>query len=646
MLTLEQNFTFVIIFVRMKKLFLSGLLFVSTLVQAQVSSIKHTVSKGETITQIAKHYNVTVQSILVINPGSAEGIREYQVLLIPKSSELEHEVQAKETIYGISKQYNIATEKLYELNPGLKENGLKIGQILVLSAPKKSLEASSKESKTSEKFSTYEVLPGDTIYSIAVRNGVAVSELYESNPGLETSGLKKGQTIKIPKKDILAYQETRNLKNKTFTTQDFVEIKVAPKQTLYNIQKTYGVSDVQLNEWNPSLADGLKEGMIIKLIPNSIANQTGSNPNNEVRTEKNKPKFDGFSSEGSKEMVLLMPFDLDKNDPKNSSIHQTLTNDVFLNMTLDFYSGAKIAVEKLQSKDIPLTVRVVDSKESNRSMDVNALKTKFDFSTTDVIIGPFYQKNVDELSKSFKSTSTLIVSPLSTDKGQPYPNQVHTMPNEDLLKSEVISYLESKNENVVSITHPSDKNVNAKYYNGKSFITNIETNAKGNVTKAMLEGKLKKGQKNYVILDTSNLTATIESIFTLNGLMKTYDIQLVVLDRDVNLDSTDVSIQDLANLNMLFPSVTNESNSSKRNQFTSDYKKKYGKNPSKFAVRGYDVVTDMAQRMFSGADGNLFEYGTDQVENKFTYIDNDGGIYNNGVFILHYSKDLTIKEAK
>lgn len=619
----------------MKKSIVSFFLLLGMWTNAQMHATKHVVTKGETLTQIAKKYQVSVQSILVINPGATEGIKENQILLIPTSSRIEHHVQPKETLYGISKQYNVAIEKLYELNPGLKENGLKIDQILIISNASSTTLPSSAVTSSE----VYEVKPGDTIYSIAMRNNITVSELYESNPGLEKSTLQSGQLLVIPKKDTYARHSTPNN-----ATSSWIELKVAPKQTMYNIQKTYGVTDHQLKEWNPQLVDGLKEGMVLK-IKNNATSQNTPNSSSENSSDA-RPKFKGFKAEGSKELVLLMPFDLDTNNPKSSSIHQNLTNNVFLNISIDFYAGASLAMEEISHKNLPLTIKVIDSKESNRSLDVNALKSKFDFSKTDVIIGPFYQKNVDALSKVFQNTHTLIVSPLSTEKGQPFPNQVHTMPNEELLKSEIIDYLESKKGKVVVITHASDRHINAKYYQEKSFISKVETNAKGNVTKALIEPQLSKSDKNYIILDTSNLTTTIELVNVLRGLQKQYDIQLVVLERGANLDSTDVSIEDLAELNMLFPSVTNESKNDQRDRFADTFRKKYGKNPSKFAVRGYDVMIDIVNRMFSGADGNIFEYGSQQVENKFTYIDNEGGIYNNGIFILHYDKNLTIKEAK
>ena len=48
----------------------------------------------------------------------------------------------------------------------------------------------------------------------------------------------------------------------------------------------------------------------------------------------------------------------------------------------------------------------------------------------------------------------------------------------------------------------------------------------------------------------------------------------------------------------------------------------------------------------SDENSNIFDFGSQQIENKFAYINENGGVYNNAVYILYYDKDLTIKEAK
>jgi len=214
---------------------------------SQEKYTRHTVSKGETISEIAKEYNVKSSEIYELNPDARNGIKFKSVLLIPTKAkkntvstpatailnpEKTHEVLAKETLYGIAKQHNITIEDLYKINPDLEREGLKKGQIikipqtafedlLLTKEPEKAIEVKksnvskknfSKEeivvaSKVDEKvdISTdgieYEVLPKESFYSIAKKYGITVAELQKANSTLETRSLKAGQKIIVPVKE-------------------------------------------------------------------------------------------------------------------------------------------------------------------------------------------------------------------------------------------------------------------------------------------------------------------------------------------------------------------------------------------------------------------------------------------------------------
>ncbi|MDN3710051.1 hypothetical protein QW060_24425 [Myroides ceti] len=188
-----------------------------------------------------------------------------------------------------------------------------------------------------------------------------------------------------------------------------------------------------------------------------------------------------------------MPFNLDKNNPDNKTeINKILNNDVFLNMTLDFYSGALIAIDSARAMNLPLEVKIFDSKESNRSMNVAQLKQQFDFSNTDVVIGPFFQANVDAISEEFKDTPTLIVSPLSTDKGKPYPNQVHTMPNTDIVRNEMMEYLRAQNGNIIAVLNPKAASSRNFFESNFKEVKLLDAAANGAVTKSQIEACLIK----------------------------------------------------------------------------------------------------------------------------------------------------------
>ena len=634
----------------MKRLFFTlSTLFCATVSFAQTATKTHTVAKGETITQIAKRYNTTNNVLFLLNPEAVDGVSENQIIKIPTTSSVQHQVQAKETVYGISKQYNIAIEKLYDLNPGLKENGLKIGQFLNLAeTTSKNTTAVSNNNQPAKNLASTTVIveKGETIYGIAVKNNTSVSVLYELNPGLLENGLKVGQPINIPVNGEVKTQTADTSKKTKPKT-----IVVQPKQTIYNIAKTNNVSQEQLMEWNPDLKNGLKDGstLIVGYSYEKVPFNDNSAPKPIENTSAPVKKGIDLSlpNDGStRDLVLLLPFNIANNNFNNPSINQSIKEDVFLNMTLDFYSGAKLAIEDLKSKNYNLNIKFVDSKETNRALDVNTLKGDFDFSATDVIIGPFFQKNVDAVSEAFKNQQTIIVSPLSTEKGKPFPRQVHTMPNAEIVKKEMLEYVISKQERVVAIT--DGKKTSSQYFSTNyPAITILSVTTDEKVSPTVLKNLLSETETNYIVYDATSLTTTIELINTLKSLQKEFKIQLVSLEKLDVLESSDVEMNDLIALKYTFPSVTNDASSNKKEKFVKEYKAVYGKNPSRFATRGYDVTYDIITRMFeSDEDSNIFDYGSQQIENKFAYINENGGVYNNAVFILQYDKDLTIKEAK
>lgn len=214
---------------------------------SQEKYTRHTVSKGETISEIAKEYDVKSSEIYELNPDARNGIKFKTVLLIPfkanksvgstskitnNSPRITHEVLAKETLYGIAKQYNITIEDLYKINPDLEKEGLKKGQIIKIPqtaiedfAATKVTEETIEVKKTNlskknvpkekvvvapkadEKMNIptegieYEVLPKESFYSIAKKHGITLADLQEANATLETKSLKVGQKIIVPLKE-------------------------------------------------------------------------------------------------------------------------------------------------------------------------------------------------------------------------------------------------------------------------------------------------------------------------------------------------------------------------------------------------------------------------------------------------------------
>ena len=325
---------------------------------------QHTVAKGETISEIAKKYQVEQSAIYELNPDAVNGIKLKSVLLIPTktkknntilvrnsasdSSEKTHEVLAKETLYGITKQYKVSLEDLYKSNPNLEKEGLKTGQILKLpqtalvdfpenkiaektiEVPKTNLSQKKNlkeepvvEIKNNNKIELptntiqHEVLPKESLYSIAKLYKITLSDLQKANPELGGKSLKVGQKINVPgqaEADSNLVADTKEVKENLVSTPAVVVKKnqktentvpvvvpaavettkvsqgvvheVLPKESLYSIAKLYKITLSDLQKANPDLGKkSLKVGQKISIPGNIETNLIAASDTKEAKTQ-------------------------------------------------------------------------------------------------------------------------------------------------------------------------------------------------------------------------------------------------------------------------------------------------------------------------------------------------------------------------
>ncbi|MFB9110274.1 peptidoglycan endopeptidase [Flavobacterium gyeonganense] len=179
---------------------------------SQDNYIRHTISKGDNLYNIAKKYGVKPKDIANANPDAPKILKLNSVLLIPNSGHSEviksnesivqetpgtHEVLAKETLWGISKKYKVSVEDLKKANPSLETEGLKIGKQIVIPSNGNSVVQQPIESAPSELVEvSREVMPKETKYAIAREFGITVAELERQNPEIKNK-LPIGYQLKI-----------------------------------------------------------------------------------------------------------------------------------------------------------------------------------------------------------------------------------------------------------------------------------------------------------------------------------------------------------------------------------------------------------------------------------------------------------------
>ena len=631
---------------------------------SQSKPVTHKVEKGETISQIAQKYQVTPYDIYQLNPDAQSGLKPNSILLIAKQSSLKtavsnvgsksatadrsHVVTAKETLYGIQKMYDVTEVELKKANPFLEKDGLQIGQTLVIPSQKGS-QAVANSTPATQKAIFHEVMPKETKYSIAKQYGITIEELEKKNPDV-VANLPIGYQLLIkgtaPKTQSIATdaqpKKEITVQNNKVAAVNYTNYEVQPKETLYSLSKTFGLTQEELIALNPILKEGVEIGMILK-VPAKVA--AAEQAKKEYTSLTPNVNFDN-----RKRLVLLLPFNISRieNDSVNSTVDR-LKKDKFLNMTLDFYAGALIAVDSAKTLGLPIDVEIYDSQETKNSSAIASLVSQNKLQTANAIIGPFYQSNAESMAQLVSGSNVPVISPLSKDVGNPFGNLFQTIPSPEVVKNTMFEFMRSKNGNIMAVVDKRKESILQYLKQFQPTVPLVALSGSSSISAESLKGMLVKGKMNYVVMETANTMMIKSTIAAMMSVMPAYQVQLVILESNETLDTDEIKFLNLTKLKLMYPSVTRDNILPEAVVYENKFKKVNAVFPSNYATRGFDVTFDTMMRMAQDVkfEQTVNAVATEQVESKFEYYKkSDGGYTNKGVFIMYYDEDLTIKEAK
>ena len=211
----------------------------------------YTVKRGDTLYQIARDFNTTVDAIKRLNNLTSNNLTIGQILKIPTSDVdtdedvSEYIVKSGDTLYKIAKQFDVSVNDLIDYNE-LPTTVLSVGQVLRIPTigPSNVI---------------YIVKRGDTLYQIANSYGVSVDAIKKLN-NLDSNTLSIGQQLYIPEGTII--EET-----------NFVVYQVEPGDTLYSIARRYNTTPEAIKEYNNLTSNLLTVNQILQIPVEEISSE-------------------------------------------------------------------------------------------------------------------------------------------------------------------------------------------------------------------------------------------------------------------------------------------------------------------------------------------------------------------------------------
>ena len=203
------------------------------------------VKKGDTLYSIASTNNTTVSELKTLNNLTGNNLSVGQKLKIPTTSleeipsngEVIYTVKSGDSLYKIANTYNTTVDKLKAIN-NLTSNNLSIGQ---------KLKIPSNENDNTNNV-TYQVVSGDTLYSIAKKYNTSTMDIKKLN-NLSSNLLNIGQILKIP----------------TTSTNDYINYTVVSGDSLYSIAKKYNTTVNEIKILNNLDSNLLSIGQVLKI---------------------------------------------------------------------------------------------------------------------------------------------------------------------------------------------------------------------------------------------------------------------------------------------------------------------------------------------------------------------------------------------
>lgn len=579
-----------------------------------------------------------------------------------ESDYITHTIQKGQGLYSIARMYGVTEEEIINMNPG-SETVIKAGDQLRIPVRKDGVKV-------------HTVAAGETLYSLAGKNGLTVQELCDANPGVSDNGLRAGQTIIIPNPSDRSQSVQQEQVNEAASddSQEFMTTHVVQKkETIYKISRKYGITQAEFLNANPQFRyEKLQIGSVVNIpypSEDKKARKGKSQKTNAADTsfvsaitipvvipvDTQSTVSPAVRKSGIPDVIeasLIMPFELDMPISQNQM------------KMVEFYQGVLLATEKMKKDGVSINLHVYDTKGENES--IGHILNNEGMDKMDIIFGPKYDKHVNEAVNFATANNIPIVLPISSNlesyDGNGYVYQLNTPQSQMITDVCDHFFRQFRNPRIIfidtkdNVRNPLVDMLQQKMKDaGKPYITFDMDYEDENIAQHLVD-TLSASHQNIFMLTTGN-GSQLASVLPL--------LQLATRTKDSAIEThlfgyPEYQIYAYDHMEELFEVDTwfyswfySNNRLQEAIEFDSSFHRAFGRQLMQsypnYAAYGYDTALYFLNgiaRYGTGMSDNLNRIRIKPVQMGFKFIKDDrtGCYVNHKVFFIHLSNEYKIEK--
>lgn len=533
-----------------------------------------------------------------------------------------HTVQERQTLFSISKAYGVGIDEICAANPDmkLKEEGTKKGAIIFIPV-KENAPAAGNENPAGSNVAVKPAEDEETARPAADKTGVATST--------------------VPA-----------VKEKKPTQQDYTVHTVKWFEDIEDIADEYSVSVEDIMKFNGLKTKKLKKRQKIRIPSGPV-----SGPAEDIAVEKpeetkvpetdRKPEGNEnednvtFNRKSKVNALLMLPLGASAKPNENS---------------MDFYSGALIAIENLKKEGIDIDLSVYDVASG---LPI----TEERLASSDFTIGPVGRDQVGKVLE-LAPESTGVISPLdprTADLVGRHSNMIQAPASTAEQYRDLLKWIEEERRSGDKVFVLSEKGVAPS--SGMTLMNGLLQESGLNYSQysyAILQGReavnslgglMTRTGVNRIVINSESEAFVNDAVRNLATLIfRKFDIVLYSPSKIRSFDTIDTE-----NLHSLKTRVSStyfvDYNSRDVSDFLLKYRALYRTEPTQFAFHGYDLTYYfMKHKSYYGKNWmNCLDsdISTNLLQTDFRFVRNaDGGFTNSGIRRFVYAPDYSIVRVR